>query len=750
MQVQEGGILISYYKVTPGKEKEIFKVDDTGLIFKALGEFDLVTFDALQSLNGNTPAGKQHMSATHSKKSFGLITELYKTPSIIEWISGAKLLGDVSLAIDRTLLNPSNLDLFYVQLVRSLVEKYGPDKLVVMGALGHHDLQLIYKADSFQDLFCFAQGLRSMQIGDIVPGTTFGKLKKELKVAVLADTKCTPLVSYKNVIHCEQFAALKGNVMAQIAIHCPPGAESFVVKSLRNTGLLDDKSGKEAERKFIIGATLGTYDLNLTTLRAIDAGELIKNLLRFRAEWCEHDYLQFSTMTMLSNIDEVIDDTKITQFLKWPEFEQYDDVDPRFTLLQPLIAARISSLIQKYTSVLSLRSFAIVAEDIGRMPERIAGEVLNYIDQCDLHAQLNPHLPQIVDLITSAEVALSQRTEGDIYPSDVTKGETDSYGGGELSSLIAVRYLINFLIETASSSIDSSEMGWTGCVYYSDPIGYALKTGSVFCVPHGALHEPFAPTSAWGILTHEISHYIFTANEEYNSTTDGITSQIVRSMVELHGSMDSPRETLRAEKLYFELWGTWFDYYHFHNKELDEFQKSVWSGWFGIPIFMEDPNEYVARAFIIYLLDDNDMILVPYSYGRSIKSLVADAWVKYTEYVHDLVNKIEIDEILSEVAGDVCIEAEIFVPIIGPMFLKHVNDDLRRQVSSEYEDLQKHVEMIKNSEIVTDHIPNPYMLYRKIQDWYNSAPKTIFGASIALIKSFEHQRIVMAEIHGGD
>lgn len=739
LYIQPEGVLSAFYKITPGRELEATKDLDNRALFKALGEYDLVTFELVSPLLESV-VNKRYMSSTHSIKSFQWAGNEYETPELVEWVSDALLLGFISIEVDKRVFE-RGIEL-HPQLIEKLehLPRADQDEIAILGGLGHHDVYLLYKTSNFDSLFEYLQSLRTLEFNEVFSIDPLMDGDDEpVAFSALTDTKCVPLISYKNIISPNKFDVIEGSVIPFISIHCPPGFEPYVIEKLRESDLLDDPESED--NKYFLAATLGTYDLVVTTHgKKINASGLVKNLLDFRSAWSQHDHLQFSTTTQLFGSQKI--KPVPSYFIKSPEFEHYDEVDPRFTSLQPHLFSKIKSLMQRYTSVLTLHNFSLAARDVDRLPDRILGEVLDYLDVYEYnHESSNEHLTQIVDLIESSTEALSQRIQGDIYPAEVVKGSSSYHGGGELSSLLAIHLFIDSLINLSVEGRRSEK--WTGCAYYNDSVGYALKTGSIFCVPHAAMHEPFLAKCAWRILTHEISHYIFINRNTSVKEVTLVVDQIIKRTVDLYGGMDVEREKERAESIYFELWATWFDYYHFYKGDLDRFQESIWEGWLGVTIFFEDPNEYVFRAFSVFLLSEEHRFINGFIKGDQPSDIIHLQWIGFCKYITNLMGNKKLDEIIAEVENEVCVSCSIYMPVVAPIFSSVKDEDLRKEIFSEYENLQDHIDKIKSSTIVTEEIENPYLLYYSLQSWVSQENPETFGPSIALIKSFEHMRYRM-------
>lgn len=722
-------IIASFCKVSSGSELDLFSTitekDSSALVFKALGDFDVVVFAGATcskiptTLSESTGA----ISACRKVSSHRITAGEYQTPDLLPWLQNSTVVGFVLLELNKWIYTYQPPSITVSTFISDFYEnsKWDADSTAFVAGFGQSELYAFIRADNFDDLFKFTNHLRSVKFKDILPEKNLPKGLYES--SVFAATHSVPLISYPEVITEPGYKKIKGKVSAEILVKCPPGMESKVCNSL---------SFSDSTVQSMFGGT----DFSLRLKDQISSSSLIKTLMDFRAKWKNFNPALIDTSTNIFGSADFVPYTGGSPLLE--TISEYPSTSSRFAEEKPFISSRINSLAHRIRSHLNTRSSMPAVLTLACIPPRLIGETQRFVARQDGEddREASPE-STIIAMLDSAEMALAQRIGNSFSAARSSAFLPDTFGDGVLAAILAIEAFVDFVYEKFFSSY-TKELGyseefiseappkeeedqyesqleqhcgepgsWKGYVYFSDTSGFQYHHFDVLSLPLEAVSSPANTGVNWLTLTHEISHSIFTILGVDKARSDVIEESVKRVLGDSGSGLEA-KEFARIRDVHFELFANWFDYYHFYNRDLKFYFQCIWSSWATVPVVYSDVTEYIFRSFMIFLLSDVERYQGELLLGRE-DSYLADQWLEFKEVLTPCISLLNETHDLENDYKAVFDLVKVFGGPFSTIVSKYADDAFRKTINAPYENLESHVSIVMGGGVIDDEIENPLM-----------------------------------------
>ncbi|MCG7895819.1 MAG: hypothetical protein JAZ12_15395 [Candidatus Thiodiazotropha taylori] len=755
-------IIASFCRVSSGAELDLYSSiqskSPSSVLFKALGEFDLVVFDgeSLTEIPTSLSESTGSISSCRKVSTQKIETIGYKTPGLLDWLKEGNIVGFILLELNKwiyTYEQPSNVIGNFLQYFNA-DPKWDPEETVFVAGFGQSEIYALVRSDNFDELFKFANYLRSVRYENI-----FGDrntLPSELeKSSVFSTTHTVPLISYSKIIKQKCYSNIKGNVEAEILVRCPPGLESEVCNML-------------SFPQSAVSSILGVSDFSVRIKKPVGSDLLIETLMKFRSKWKRLNTNLIDTSTCLYGNSEFSPASGGSYTHE--NVEEYLNPEQEFERLRQFICSRIVSLSHRVRSHLNTRSSMPAVLSLACIPPRIHGESLRFLvnQGKNLESDFSPE-STIISMLDSAEIALAQRTASSFVAGNSASFLPEAFGDGVLSAIFAIEAYVshvysvfystysdliseiiyreddqNTLLNELGIDIDtddeessalekhcSSKTTWKGYVYFSDTEGFQYHYYDVFSLPLEAVSSPAGEGVNWLTLTHEISHSIFTILNVDKKRSDVIQESVKRVLGSAISSLEV-KEFGKIRDFHFELFANWFDYYHFYNADIDFYFECIWSSWATVPVVYSDVTEYVFRSFMIYVLKDNSVYQKEILLGRE-KEYLDKVWSEYCDFMEPYISILSIKHVVSQDYEAVMELVSVFGGPFSTIVDEYTNDDFRIAVNETYIDLDSHLDRVLKGEVVDEKIINPFIFLlhcRKMVPTLELEQRTVASSAI--------------------
>lgn len=730
-----GGRIV-YYNASAGNELAAYEgfapaVSEGLEVYKALGDVDVVTFEDTtftlkQDFNGNSyPYGKVGYTGETKLIKWRVGGDEY-SPDIIPWLKDTKVIGLVVLTVNKAIKGIAISEI--LDFLANHLSISNSD-IAIYGGFGHSEICLLAKPESLLQLSQVITEIRS---------STPAKISKAVKVEhgstgntqLFSHTKTFPLISYRNVIGKPAgLQLLTEKIMAEVHVKCPPGQEGKVRDSISNENI-----GLES--------CFGSSDLRLYTMNPITLGDLLKDIFALRDKFQKFDYGSFYSETFISIIGDKVEDTD--SILADQPIRTRDLIPSGLTEKNPLLNAACDRYYSYFDSLIINKDLQYSLNDMFGIGKRIGNELSEYVKNVDklssgklekkqfniAKASLDHEIQNtIFQWIDNSYKGIAQRINlsAGLYRSGVQHFRLLSGFDGYHSTIIAINGFPNSLYKTffqhfpfdAGGSFtdydEHEETSWLGFVYFEEAQGFRLKAGHVYTLPDSAAHQPFSKNINWLTLSHEFSHDVWT-RFNIEKTIRGHEAVFLQGIGITAQDDEKSYDSKYAYNLYFELFATYFDYYHFYAEDMDFFQKNVWSCWLRVPIVQDDQSDYISRSFIVYAMKDLKGFSAHYVMNKD-KAFLRRKWKDYKDYISTLMGgRIELERYEEKVLAIALAVAGPFSTIFNGNL---INEDFKNALNQEYDGWEGHVSDILEGRVVHSGMKNIYLILKKCVEQCN-------------------------------
>lgn len=733
--VRKGFVFSHLYEVRAGDEEQIIsalKAHGLPHCYKSFGIYDIIAFEEADGLDprylGSSCEG---VTGTTALSLFSLQTEEYQSPSITDWVSDAPIIGYVTLEIDKIYYRhpPDGSSGYAVsnKIVDTLYKQCseGNINVALYGGLGRPELVAIVRSDDITDIWKFSTLARELTELSIDENTA---VDGSQNYPLFSKTTTIPAISYKNIQFTEQsinITGISGSCEASISIDCPPGFEGAIADFF-----------SEADGYSTLGM-LGANDVLIQTTRKIDTAIFTSKLFNYRRTWARHIHAPITSVTSILESRKLTKRSDISAYEIEIELAQLVPLD----LLKskaPRLANRLLAFIHKYNAILNNRQHHLVIRNFRNYMAYLSGMLSHYENQYESGGETDIYLDEssIMDALELVELGLAQRMHDGFDSPESPYSVLLPPGEGFFSSLVAIEHLIGHIFTAWSQCTTSYDRNkkWLGFPIFSDTNGFSLSHGESIFIPYDAIHDGASAKGSWLTLTHEISHTIYQRLQ--------VPQNMERNYKNLHDCSYPLRGMNRTARIYTpvddqlnEFFTHWFDYYHFFNKDFEQFFTSIWRSWLTLSIVQAQFEEYFFRSYIVYLLTLSDTVVEIFKTRDEEKTAqLLNLWDKHMSM---LQHKFNIStHLVSQVLGvkDALIElAKRYMPIVIG-FLKFKNEPFRELINKRYEGLAEHIDSIENGGVVLDDIENPYILAKEVifRNMVLSKPSAMTALTLSL------------------
>jgi hypothetical protein len=745
--VGESFLSIHFFSIHAGSELGVvqtLKEQGHNCIFKTLGQYDVVSFIETSTLDD--PKIYSSCNGAHDSRSiaaYQINTDNFKSPNIIDWVDDKPLIGFVLLELDKWLYTPDagaqsgimGVCIASMVAVQSLAKDLKIE-VAMYGGLGRSELYAIIRTNSLDDIWTFTSACRNLTFEDCIPKC---KSEDDKNLRVFTRTRTIPCISYDTIQLLDngefEVIDIEGVCRAYISVSCLSGFEHYLHKYFPNG------------RDYSIIGVLGNKDAIITTEQPLKTIDLLANILNFRNSWEKERIAPITTVTSIvdpnpNNYERVKRHVSTYRISGKP-------LDIKIPgALTPRLANRIKSFIHYLNSYSINRSYHAVLNQLISYTDYIQQLLDDYQEKYDTENTIkSPSLQDkyidetaLLEAIETAEMGLSQRTNSDLDASHLNSSLPMPFGEGIFSSLVALEYLINYIfISWSAENPDyDAQLSCVGFPAFSDSFGFQVRWGETIFLPVEAIYNATSSTGNWLTLTHEISHAIYLRLQV--AVIHG------KDFEKLHKNNFHTRENERVlgtDTPFYdqlnELFAHWYDYYHFYNKDLEQYLKNVWQSWLRLSIVHENFSEYFFRSFVIFIMNDYMQLADAFHQEKEqTQSYLLSRWDEHLSILRKLYINTSSEQIeyIKSRRDDMCELFKRYAPVLELFHSDYSNDNFRNKINSDYTELGEHLDSLKKGKIIFGHIENPYILIKQLI--IDRQGKTDLMASIALIMSLKN------------
>ena len=709
------------------------------LLYKAFGHFDLASVNKSDSLDDLT-LFQEAPSLKHARIIAGVpFSGQYTSPDILLFCEDAPCIGFVSLEIDKWLYSPESGAGSGLQACNTLIEHINKNftsescELGFYGGYGRSELLVLVKSEKINDIFDFLSFTRTIQLQHCF--SPQNERESDLSLPVFTTTKTIPLISYKNIIKDKEgvhVRRIKGNVHASVNIECLAGYEQFIDEYFKN------------KKPYSLCNTLGQNDVTINTTSEIPIAQLAEDILSFRVDWKNKYTCPITTKTKIHwpfNADKCLEPQTYT--IKNTEFTL--TIPYNLTKKNRTLANNIRFYLHHLDVLLRDRSTQFSVGRLRDSPEYIKQTLAEH-DRASAdndNIQVYTIEGSLQELIDSIAQGIEQRLTGSFYHYNSNPLLPVPLSDGIFSNSLAIESIIQFCFSEWGKNNNEKYMGelsWIGFTIFSDSVGFKLRLGEVIYLPMAATIRPFSPEGNWLTVTHEISHAIYNRlniiNEYKEAYEETRTKNFSNFIIE---------QTLGPDKdfddIIFELFAHWYDFYHFYDKDITFYLKSIWQSWLFLPIVHVNFNNYFLRSFVVFVYRDLEELIVIMKTGPTeFKAYVEQSWNEH-------LTKIPIgDHQLTFISNQKKSLLELFYKLnvlLILIFNNSKDDSFRESINDPYPTLDDHIGEVIKGNIILEKINNPFLLVKNI--WKKTFEEDNAKINNSLIFSLKNGTILLED-----
>lgn len=723
-----------FYDIQAGSEKDALKhLRDRGYqnVYKALGTYDIVAFseaDAMDLPRLYQSIPQAHASCTVAAYSFK--TQNYQSPNLPSYIGRHRLVGFVLLEIAQNDDPDSYIGLKQLgSKIAKRIDECAKECDVfaaIYGGLGRSDIYVLACTKNIVDIWKFTRKIRGLTWSEVIDDSD--SRETIAQGPIFSQTHTIPLISYDcidNSTGAFTVSEIIGETHAAISVICPPGIEGVV-------------STYFPKERYTLQGVLGEMDVFIRTNEPASCADIVADILNFRENCSITHGARVNTATLIASAIEPRSSTYISRpnLKNQPPLEI--TISQELSSRSPRLANRIITIIHRINEHLASGSFQPALKHIVAHVAYLKGLNTEYVhfEESDIADSGYCSESQLQNALENIETALSQRLESRFSSLYSGYSVPLPLGDGVKVPLLAVEKFLSFIFSCwlEQNAEDLSPLTWEGYPVFSDSFGFQLREGEAFFLPATSLYDCAADEGNWLTLTHEVSHAIYARLGVLDINEEQFQSLLDTSF----------KNTPLDNKIDFfdflnELFTHWYDYIHFYAGDIDEFLRMIWGSWKKLPVVHRNISEYYLRSYLIYLYSNQeDLPTLSNDYRDQASDFARKKWSEHMEKLKKIVPSaftfVALEE-LQDQAEYFCETGLRFLSAVGIFYKNYENIAFRDAINKPYANIEDHVQSILQGTPISEEIPNPYLLVKKVIITLRNSNCISSGASVALALS---------------
>lgn len=733
MQLANWVCQLNFFRVCPGSDKEAraslengTQAGDSSRHYKCFGHYDLVQISYKGQPSSARMYGSPYILQSVSLPLFPWSNNLI-TKQTIGWLDNAPLVLLVLFKLHPIVIRDLGLK-GELAALHYLASRLGQDRTSIFTSLGHNEVVAIIKGNNFRDLLsCVAKIRDHASIGDVFGSGSmgFGSINNK-DMPAFVNTTSFPLVSYELVLDTGNYQLLQGNVRPVLMIRCQPGSDKALIAGLP-TG---DKVAFEC---------FGKEDILVMYSDEVALADFTKQIVTLRESWRDHPGL-CDTSTYLLGGYETAEEQKPTLHpevrLSMPDECAHAIGSLSFALESDWLGKDTKVQLEQF-----LNRFANCAADVYVSAEY--ADMLGFLHFLEtllrrIESQFAVHHHQeaqiekdvLSGLLNLANNALHQRYAGIEAHLEGVPSPLFTATEGVNRVILAAGEIPMYVLNEVLVNERNGEL-WPGFVMFSEIYSYQAFQGDILSYPIRALLDPLG---SWTTITHEISHFAFVLLNFKGHILDAL-----EKMTEgLRKHPAYPRAGFL--QIVWELFAHWYDFRYFYGGEdIHYFIKDLWRGWLQVPTVWVKKKEYLVRSLLMYLYSEREELAAKATSKSKYKLYIKSRFTQMMGYLIDEIREMPsfMNEVKPKDIRATIIDAFYFSGIFEIFESRFFNEHIYNQLNSGYSDLQKHIRLLENGEVITGEIENPkallFSLVKKLRGQGTLSP---MNTQVAIILSF--------------
>jgi hypothetical protein len=729
MKIDHTQLLVSFFRIQCGFEEKVKQFlsknsPPESRFYKCFGHHDIARFTPCDVVDY-----QDFNKSPNILQSINLYSIRWDDTTISKQIPG--WFTDAPLVLLSLLkLHPDYIDKYgldgELQAMRYIAERFPVFHPSLSTNLGHSEITLLLKGPDLSGMLGAISKIRR-EANEASIYKLSAKKDRELSSPIFANSTSFPLVSYESIIDKKNYKKITDKVNPIVMIRCQPGSDKSIGASLRQHGFstILNLYGKEDILSF------GNKEISL--------GDFTSRLLTFRRSWKNHPGL-YSTSTYFNK------PFKINDKRRKPQINEV-------SLTVPLPCQRIITTVMKaardcpepeiYNKIISfVNQFSCCAADpyisteysdmleFGKYLVALLREIKSWQKKGKkIQSEIRKDI--LLDQLHVATEALYQRYSGiEAHLEGAPFPPFFAHSG--INRIILAASDVPFFVLNNVKIPSNSSNRWSGFVVFSEGLPFQEFIGSnILSFPARAL---FSPIEEWPTVTHEISHIAYD-----NLGLGKLSNKTVKVLsAKLANSPEFPPNEIA--NFVYEMFAHWFDFcYFFQEQNIESFIEHLWTGWLKVYTVWRRKRQYLLRSLILYIEENYNEFIKTSSDKRKRKKYIRnclDRMILHMRSVssdfRDLVADLNEQDwfILCEDTRKI---AEGLIETFQILKEKRIDKNLFSKLNAHYQNLDKHVGLLVEGNVITEDIENPSLLLLSVR---KKASKDDIRTSLAIILSF--------------
>ena len=590
-------------------------------------------------------------------------------------------------------------------VVAMTIREHFPDAFVFFG-LGFSELLFMSGGDDVAKLLT--------QVGRLRAQTAAGSVTRPL----LSKTTTFPFISYA-LLKQQDYGSLAGYVEPVVTVSCAPSAERLIATTVR-------------EQNIIAKNVYGKNDLLLAWRDPVLVSELAKFVSEFRQRWGDAGAVRKTTTYLETAIDEA--STSITPTIELPvdslSQAEEDELFAKLRCVEPYsLRAALSDLVLRLMTCLRDTQLAAYYQDMVNTLEFVQNVVETLGSSNELTAK--EAQAAAARVATVARSAINQRYAAlELHPETLAHSHSPLLC--DIRTLVAAATCLpHFIFDHLIAGKRASET-WAGFVLFGGAYSPQWYDQHVLALPPASL---LSPITEWWKVTHEAAHGIY--------YTLFVSKKLDQAIYDYIKSADVNNE-LSATHIIGEQFANWFDWKYVFRRNTLLYLRLVWRSWIELPLVWQSKPQYLARSFAVLLCEDLASLAKAADQPREvgIMPLLKIRWQAFQEATNAVPR---MDVFLSKLTDPE--REEVFEMVCNLLsllrwfeqkFEKACGvDALADRLSPSYDQLEKHVELLRKGNVILTGIVDPIRLHLTLLEALGTTAPSL-STEVAYIYSLQN------------